>query len=241
MRLKLEYMYLFNLLLVLALFSNCSSEPDSSLLSTQDYNDENAIAYLALGDSYTIGESVSYDKNYPSQLSKRMETELKRNVQTQIIAKTGWRTDELQSAIQNTQIEKPLDFVTLLIGVNNQYQNKSFSQYEEEFPELLQTALDFTNGETEKVLVISIPDYAFTPFGQNRDTEKISREIDQYNAYAKSVAKDFNVTFVEITDITRMGLEQPDLVARDGLHPSGLAYEKFVDRILPFVLERFKD
>ena len=119
-----------------------------------------------------------------------------------------------------------------MIGVNNQYQGKDFSIYEEEFPFLLNQAIAFAQGDPERVIVVSIPDYAFTPFGQNSsNTEKITQEIDQYNAFAKSYAESQDVFFQEITDITRKGIAQPDLVASDGLHPSEEAYALFVERL----------
>ncbi|TLF47149.1 SGNH/GDSL hydrolase family protein [Maribacter aurantiacus] len=233
----------FKIIALILLFFNCTSSESEFLTGSEEIRSEyqKEFKYLALGDSYTVGESVASNQNFPMQLSERLESELNTSVETKIIARTGWRTDDLQNGISNTRIDKPQDLVTLLIGVNNQYQDKPFEQYEKEFPELLGIALNFVEGNAEKVLVISIPDYAFTPFGQSRDVDKISREIDMYNEFARSIAVENKVRFVEITDITRMGLEQPQLVASDGLHPSGEAYSKFVDRILPLVEERFKD
>ncbi|MDC6391113.1 SGNH/GDSL hydrolase family protein [Maribacter sp. PR1] len=244
MKMQITDMNPFKIIVLIVLFLNCTTNDNDTILNQpeeKNQEEKKDFSYLALGDSYTIGESVISQNSFPVQLSKRLESELDIDVETRIIAKTGWRTDDLKNAITNTRIDIPQDLVTLLIGVNNQYQNKPFEQYEKEFPELLQTALGFVNGNTEEVLVISIPDYAFTPFGQTRDVDKISTEIDQYNEFAKSIADKYNITFVEITDITRLGLEQPQLVANDGLHPSGEAYGKFVDLILPFVLEGFKD
>jgi lysophospholipase L1-like esterase len=157
----------------------------------------------------------------------------------EIIAVTGWRTDNLQNAVNNGTKRSNYDLVTLLIGVNNQFQNRPFDQYEKEFPELLQRAITLANGSPKNVLVVSIPDYAFTPFGQNRDMEKISREIDAYNEFAAEISRNNGVPFINITDITRKGLEDPSLVANDGLHPSGQAYGKFVERIYPLVFPLF--
>ena len=244
MKIQITDMNTFKIILLILFLFNCTANESELLPDTSEeknLQEKNDFNYLALGDSYTVGESVPVEQSFPMQLSNRLESELNKGVETKIIARTGWRTDDLQNGIANTRIDKTQDLVTLLIGVNNQYQNKPFEQYEKEFPELLQTALGFVNGDIEKVLVISIPDYAFTPFGQSRDVDKISTEIDKYNEFAQSIASDFNVTFVDITDITREGLDQPKLVAPDGLHPSGQAYGKFVERILPFVLERFKD
>lgn len=121
--------------------------------------------------------------------------------------------------------------VTLLIGVNNQYQNKPFSLYEQEFPELVNIAIEKAKGNKNNVIVVSIPDYAYTPFGNGNTT--ISAQIDIYNAFAENYCIQNNITFVNITDITREGLAQPTLVANDGLHPSDLAYFRFVERIFP--------
>ncbi|ASV32691.1 hypothetical protein CJ263_12725 [Maribacter cobaltidurans] len=234
----------FKIIILILLLFNCTANENELLPDTSEeknLQEKNGFNYLALGDSYTVGESVPAEQSFPIQLSNRLKSELNINIETKIIARTGWRTDDLQNGIANTRIDKPQDLVTLLIGVNNQYQNKPFGQYEKEFPELLRTALGFVDGDTAKVWVISIPNYAHTPFGQTSDVDKISTEIDKYNEFAQSIASDFNISFVDITDITREGLDQPELVAPDGLHPSGQAYGKFVERILPFVLERFKD
>ncbi|PIB26722.1 SGNH/GDSL hydrolase family protein [Maribacter sp. 4G9] len=243
MKIQIRKMNTFKIIALILLFINCTTSEDEFLVSSEELSskEQKEFKYLALGDSYTVGESVSSNQSFPMQLSESLENVLNTSVGTKIIAKTGWRTDDLQNGIGNTRIDKPQDLVTLLIGVNNQYQGKPFEQYEKEFPELLSTALDFVEGNAEKLVVISIPDYAFTPFGQSRDVDKISREIDRYNAFARSIAIENKVRFVEITDITRSGLEQPQLVASDGLHPSGDAYSKFVDRIFPLVVERFKD
>jgi lysophospholipase L1-like esterase len=123
-----------------------------------------------------------------------------------------------------------------LIGVNNQYQGRPFSLYQQEFPELVTTAIEKGGSDISNVIVVSIPDYAFTPFG-NGDAS-VSQEIDQYNAYAEDYCTANGITYVYITDITRNGLVNPELVASDNLHPSELAYSKFVERILPVALEK---
>ena len=191
------------------------------------------IKYLALGDSYTIGQSVCETCRFPIQL----QTELKNNLSTKdvftttIIAQTGWTTTNLKSAIATQNPSNDYDLVTLLIGVNNQYQNKPFSLYEQEFPELVTTAITKAKGIKANVIVVSIPDYAYTPFGNGNTA--ISTQIDTYNTFTENYCNQNNIKFVNITDITRLGLMQPNLVATDGLHPSELAYSKFVERILP--------
>ena len=150
-----------------------------------------------------------------------------------IIATTGWTTSSLLSAIESQKPESNYDLVTLLIGVNNQYQNKPFSLYEQEFPELLNTAITLAKGDLNRVIVVSIPDYAYTLIGLGGNEDLISSQIDQYNLFAKNHTESLGVTFVNITDITRQGLINPALVAYDNLHPSELAYTKFVERLLP--------
>jgi lysophospholipase L1-like esterase len=187
------------------------------------------INYLALGDSYTIGQSVCETCRFPEQLKKSLG-----NVSTlKIIAQTGWTTTNLISAINNQNPSLHYDLVTLLIGVNNQYQNISFSVYEKDFPALVNKAIALGKGDKSNVIVVSIPDYAFTPFGKQSNPSKISAEIDNYNAFAQNYCKANTIEFITITDITRQGLINPLLVATDGLHPSEFAYSLFVECILP--------
>lgn len=222
-------------LLFLALIVSLSSCKSTDL---KQINNTEPITYLALGDSYTIGESVCDSCRFPEQLKDAMETALKKAVELQIIATTGWTTTQLKKAIttQNPQTDNSL--VTLLIGVNNQYQNLPFETYENEFPELLNTAIIKANGDKNRVIVISIPDYAFTPYG-NGNTD-ITEALEAYNAFAENYCLANNISFISITDITQNGLKNPDLVAKDGLHPSTEAYTQFVKRLLPVALKKLK-
>ncbi|MFT3794992.1 SGNH/GDSL hydrolase family protein [Flavobacterium sp.] len=224
--------------LLLSLFLNACSGQDDYAPSYQqplpgqpesyDYH------YLALGDSYTIGQNVCDTCRFPAQLAQRLEVGLGVAIRTDIIAQTGWTTTNLISNIGTQNPSADCDLVTLLIGVNNQYQHKPFALYQQEFPELVDTAIALAKGEKSRVIVVSIPDYAYTPFGQgSSNPETISAEIDQYNAFAQNYCAAQNIVFVNITDITRNGLENPALVASDGLHPSTLAYAQFVERIFP--------
>lgn len=203
-------------------------------------NESGTYTYLALGDSYTIGAGVTSEESFPIQLKDRLEQGLNVKVNTEIIAVTGWRTDNLKDAIDRGTLLSSYDLVSLLIGVNNQYQGKPFGVYTQEFPLLLERAIALAYGNPKNVVVISIPDYAYTPFGEGRNTDKISKEIDEYNAFAEATALQKGVPFVNITDITRDGLVVPELVAGDGLHPSGVAYKRFVDEIYPVVLPIFE-
>ena len=211
--------------------------------NTGDEGDENNaesnFKLLSLGDSYTIGQSVCETCRFPEQLKDSLANNIENSAfELQIIAQTGWTTTNLINAINSNNPEKDFDLVTLLIGVNNQYQGRPFSLYEQEFPQLVDTAIEKANGNPEKVIVVSIPDYAYTPFGNGNPT--ISEELDAYNDYAQNYCALNNITYVYITDITREGLDNPSLVASDGLHPSELAYSKFVERILPVALEKIQ-
>ena len=209
--------------------------------SNESSNTQETYKILSLGDSYTIGQSVCETCRFPVQLKDSLINNFDSETQFElkIIATTGWTTTNLIGAIERENIEANYDLVTLLIGVNNQYQNKPFSIYESEFPQLVNTAIAKAKGDKTSVIVVSIPDYAFTPFGNGN--QDISSEIDQYNSFAENYCTANNITFVNITDITRMGLDHPDLVASDGLHPSELAYTKFVERLLPITINKLTD
>lgn len=191
----------------------------------------NPIKYLALGDSYTIGQNVCETCRFPEQLKSRLYGLNTSNIYNlNVIARTGWTTSSLLYAINNQKLSNDYDLVTLLIGVNNQYQGDLFSVYEKEFPELVNKSIFLAKEDKSNVIVVSIPDYAYTPFGNGN--QKITKEIDAYNAFAQNYCIKNNITFINITDITRQGLSDPSLVASDNLHPSAKAYGLFVDRIL---------
>lgn len=194
-----------------------------------------SIKYLALGDSYTIGQSVCETCRYPEQLKSSLKaTYPETSFSLKVIAQTGWTTSDLISAVNNSNLDTDYDLVTLLIGVNNQYQDKDFSIYQKEFPELLSKAITLAKGNKKNVIVLSIPDYAYTPFASNYSQEyktRVSSEITRYNNFAENYCMTKNVSFISITDITQQGLSNSSLVASDGLHPSETAYKLFVDRI----------
>ena len=187
---------------------------------------ESPRRYLALGDSYTIGESVAESERFPVQLARELGLS-----EPAIIAKTGWTTDELGQALDAVRLAGPFDLVTLLIGVNNQYRGRDAEQYRGELAELLQRAIGFAGGDAKKVVVVSIPDWGVTPFAEGRDRTKIAAEIDRYNAVNREEAARAGARYVDITPISRGG--DPALVAGDGLHPSGKQYGEWVKVILP--------
>lgn len=221
-------------------------ESDSQTNNNDDTdNDNNTVTnykIMSLGDSYTIGQNVCESCRFPVQLKDSINQNLANSlVSVEIIAQTGWTTTNLINAIDSENLPENYDIVTLLIGVNNQYQNKPFNIYEDEFPELVNKAISLAYGDSTNVIVVSIPDYAFTPFGQgNSNPSQISDEIDLYNTFAETYCAQNNISFINITDITRQGLSNPDLVASDNLHPSELAYTRFVERILPIALEKIQ-
>lgn len=191
----------------------------------------NAISFLALGDSYTIGEAVEERDRWPNQLAIALSERGLPVAKPVIIATTGWRTDELNNAIDIANLKPEFDLVSLLIGVNNQYQGRSSKQYEEEFEMLLRKAIHLAQNNSQQVFVLSIPDYGFTPFGKEKK-DTISKQIDEFNSINKRITDSYRIDYFNITDISRKGLEDPTLVASDGLHPSGKMYSLWVERIL---------
>ncbi|MEM6342790.1 MAG: SGNH/GDSL hydrolase family protein [Bacteroidota bacterium] len=217
-------------LLCVFIFTACKTEVAPPEESPKEEVELKAVfSYLALGDSYTIGESVAEAMRWPVQLQAKLEAEGTEVLSPEIIARTGWTTDELQVAIERSALADTFDLVSLLIGVNNQYRSYDFTRYEKEFVELLDRAIKFAQGDKKRVFVVSIPDYGATPFGQSGNPQKIGEELDQYNAYAQSVCEAREIPFFNITPISREALNDPELVARDDLHPSGKMYSQWVD------------
>ena len=195
----------------------------------------NGISYLALGDSYTIGESVPEDERWPVILSNELsESGIEVN-DPLIIAKTGWTTNELQEAIAEKNPKTDYDLVSLLIGVNNQYRGYPIDQYKKEFKELLLQAVAFADGDSSKVFVVSIPNYGVTPFGIEKGEEKIRQELLVYDAIADSISSEMNIPFVNITPVSEKAKEDSTYIASDQLHPSGKQDKEWVDLILPEV------
>ncbi len=191
------------------------------------------VHFLALGDSYTIGQSVNINDRWPSQFADRLIQKGINIQEVKIIAQTGWRTDDLKNAINQQHPLTGYNLVSLLIGVNNQFQGGSIQTYATEFEDLLKTAISLAGNKPQHVFVLSIPDYAYTPSGNGNIN--ISNQIDQYNVVNKDITENNNVKYVYITPISRNGLMQHYLVASDGLHPSGKMYELWVDEIMKSV------
>jgi lysophospholipase L1-like esterase len=193
--------------------------------------DAQDLKYLALGDSYTIGESVTEPERWPNQLVDSLNKRSYKIGKPTIIATTGWRTDNLKNAMNIAQLKPEYDLVSLLIGVNNQYQGKSAEQYTTEFEDLLKTAISLAKGRKENVFVVSIPDYGFTPYGKPKQ-ETITKAIDVFNEINARLTYKHKVQYFNITEISRDGLKETDLVASDGLHPSGKMYSQWVELIV---------
>ena len=193
------------------------------------------LTYLALGDSYTIGEGVPEADRWPVRLAALLRAEGIALADPRSIATTGWTTDELASAMDAAEPLGEWDFVSLLIGVNNQYRGGDVDDYVGEFATLLQRAIALAGGRAGRVLALSIPDWGVTPFARDsgRDPARIAAELDAYNEAAKEICASLGVAFVDITGISRDGGGEPDMLANDGLHPSGTMYARWVDPVLP--------
>ena len=196
--------------------------------------------YLALGDSYTIGEQVLPEENFPNQtvsLLNKTAGGVENHRQgysftpPEIIATTGWTTDELDAAIDAAAISKEYDLVSLLIGVNNQYRGRTLNNFVIEFEHLLQRAIQFAGNKAGHVVVLSIPDWGVTPFAEGRDRKKIAEEIDAFNLVCKTAAKKFNTHFIDITIAQRSDGQNEEFLAADKLHPSGKEYAKWAAKL----------
>lgn len=193
----------------------------------------NAMRYLALGDSYTIGERVNPAERWPVQLANRLREEKIDVADPQIIAKTGWTTGELLAAMDADPPKGPFALVSLLIGVNNQYRGGEPERYRPEFVELLKRSIQLAGGEPSRVLVLSIPDWGVTPFAEGNDRERIAAAIDKFNTVNREESTRAGVHYVDVTPVSREAPKRPSLVAVDGLHPSAEMYAEWVKLALP--------
>jgi len=195
------------------------------------------FSYLALGDSYTIGEQVSPADCFPHQTVDLLEKKTLSFDLPEIIAKTGWTTDELDVAIDAAGISGQYDIVSLLIGVNNQYRGRPVKNFEIEFEHLLQRAIQFANNKPSHVFVLSIPDWGVTPFAEGRDRKQVAEEIDAYNKVCETSAKQFLANFINITVSQREDGARAEFLATDGLHPSGKEYKKWSAKLADAIMK----
>ena len=196
--------------------------------------------YLALGDSYTIGEAVALQSSFPYQTVQLLRKAGYDFNAPEIIARSGWTTDELDEAMKKYQLLQKYDFVSLLIGVNNQYRGRDVIQYKEQFEELLKKALVLANNKKERVMIISIPDYSCTPYALNMNKEKMARELEVFNSINLALSIQYKVHYLDITPGSREAETDASLVADDKLHPSRKEYGKWAEKLFELMASQLK-
>ena len=242
----------FMCLLMVWVLVGCSGQPkqdaitrkpavtDSEQTPKGKTSSEPQYKYLALGDSYTIGESVPTEKRWPVQLTAALREKGRMLAEPRIIAQTGWTTDELSRAMDQADLKPSYDLVTLLIGVNNQFRGRDAEEFRKEFRALLQRAIKLAKDDAKQVIVLSIPDYGVTPFGKDRGAERIGKELDRFNAIKQEETNNLGAHYVDNTLASRRAAKDRGLVADDGLHPSGKLYKLWADATLPVALKVLK-
>jgi lysophospholipase L1-like esterase len=200
-------------------------------------NYSNQKTYLALGDSYTIGESLPVYESFPYQTVQLLRKAAHHFNAAEIIAKTGWTTDELQKAINDTVFQSSYDFVSLLIGVNNQYRERSPSEYSIEFENLLQQAIQLADKNINHVFVLSIPDWGVTPFAEGRNRVSISKAIDSYNQHNKGITQKYGCQYIDISESTGEAISNESLLAADKLHPSAKEYARWAGKLCSLIIK----
>lgn len=238
-----QYIFLTTVLFILV---SCAKEEENYSIDINTVQDPIIIdttsqaesTYLALGDSYTIGQSVSIEDRFPSILVTELNNLDNSFMPPKVIARTGWTTQNLKNAIMEENIQQNFDIVSLLIGVNNQYQGKSVAEFRTEFTELLEMAIVFANNNPKNVVVLSIPDWSASPYGQNFNQENIGQEINDFNSVKKEITLNKKVSFIYITELTRQAEGNDSYFASDGLHFSGLMHQLWVDEILKFKFKK---
>lgn len=204
-------------------------------------NESKAFSYLALGDSYTIGEQVKIAENFPYQTVQLLRKSGIQFYAPEIIATTGWTTDELSAAIAKNTFLPKYDIVTLLIGVNNQYRGRSINEFKVEFDHLLQIAIEFSGNNPQRVFVLSIPDWGITPFAAGKDSNKIAAEIDAFNLVCKLTSEKYQTHFIDITISQREDGSKEEFLAGDKLHPSGKEYQKWAEQLVRLIKKNSND
>lgn len=197
------------------------------------------LTYLALGDSYTIGEAVEYHETFPVQLALRVRQKGLSVEFPHVIAKTGWTSGELLAAIDQESLSV-YDMVTLLVGVNDQYRGYPINEYREQFFILVKKAVELAKGDAGRVFVLSIPDWGVTPFAEGKNREQIRKEINEYNQINLEETIRAGCHYIQITDISRQVPLFPDMLAKDQLHPSRVMYGQWVDAMLSQVVQALK-
>ena len=214
---------------------NIDGEKNITAIFKKNYVGNNTSKFLALGDSYTIGQSVEINERWPVQFLKELKTSTSAIDTLQIIAQTGWRVDQLNEAMNNSDLEAPYGLVSLLIGVNNQYQGQKANSFKPEFIEMLERSLKLVDNRKERLFVVSIPDWGASPYGATLNRTQISKEIDEFNSVLKEESEKRGIRYFNITTISRRALTDNSLIASDRLHPSGKMYKLWVDKIIPVI------
>ncbi|MDB0043162.1 GDSL-type esterase/lipase family protein [Flavobacteriaceae bacterium] len=214
---------------------NIDGQKNITAIFKKNYVGINTSKFLALGDSYTIGQSVAISERWPVQFIKELKTNTSAIDTLQIIAQTGWRVDQLKEAMNNSNLEPPYGLVSLLIGVNNQFQGQDAVEFRPEFIEILEKSLKLVKNRTERLFVVSIPDWGSSPYGSTLNRTQISKEIDDFNSVLKEESEKRGIRYFNITTISRRALTDNSLIASDRLHPSGKMYKLWVDKIIPVI------
>lgn len=227
-------MQLFTIMMSVLIFSSCTKEQTGARVGTPPGGNGVEKTWLALGDSYTIGQSVNITERFPDQTATLLRARGINMPVPEYIATTGWTTTNLQNAI-NARNPAPHDVVSLLIGVNDQYQTHDTTGYRQRFTAVLEKSVELAKNKKENVFVLSIPDYSVTPFAAGQDRARIRQEIDWFNAINLSVTQSYGISYLDITPSTREAETDASLIAVDGLHPSGLEYKKWAERLAPWM------
>ncbi|MFY7965689.1 MAG: SGNH/GDSL hydrolase family protein [Chitinophagaceae bacterium] len=196
---------------------------------------------LCIGDSYTIGEGVPLHEGFPYQLTQLLRNKGYKFAAPEIVAKTGWTSFELLEHLNSIRLNEKYDFVTLLIGVNNQYRNLSSEEFKNDFEILLKKAIHFADGNLNNVIVLSIPDWGVTPFAKERDATQIASEIDTFNGVCELAAQKFQVNYLAVTDDTRKAISDATLLTNDGLHYSGKEHSIWAVKVCNIILNNLKN
>jgi lysophospholipase L1-like esterase len=235
--LMLRYTLYLGILQILLLASNLNVHGQGSVPSPTV--EQRPVRYLALGDSYTIGEAVTEDERWPMQLRDSLLAHGMEMEWYKIIAHAGWKSRELREAIDQVKPDKNYNLVSLLIGVNDFFQGRSIDEYKTRFQQLLDIAVAHAGGRKDRVFVVSIPDYSYTPrYKDHQDI--VSKGIDAFNVLNRKITLAAGIQYIDITILSRRGLSDPHWVSLDGLHPSGEQYTAWVKAMLPTVLQMLR-
>ena len=242
MRIQLIFKIFFLLIFINGCTSNSNYNDEDLNIDKDDFSDslivednlnnqrESPYSFIALGDSYTIGEGINEDERWPNQF---VDVAYENGVdfdQPMIIAETGWKTYDLLNAINQTNFTKKYDYISLLIGVNNQFNSRPIDEFEEDLNKLMDEMKRIKKNDGN-IIIISIPDWSYTPFGESNDMSDISEKINLFNSSLRKFASTNDLKYVDVTEISRRAINEPDLITNDNLHPSGIMYLEWAKKI----------